>query len=98
MAAHEGSREKETKVDFDAIVHKAFFHEHDLIRNSNIAHEVAIPNCSHDIMSGLYELRTMALEPRKSIFLPVSDGKKSVNMRIECQRHEGIKKLRVRSK
>jgi hypothetical protein len=93
LTAHEGSREKETKVDFDPTVHKAFFHEHDLIKNINIAHEVAIPNCPHDIISGLYELRTMALEPGKSIFLPVSDGKKSVNMKIECQRREEIKTL-----
>jgi hypothetical protein len=93
MAAHEGSREKETKVDFDATVHKAFYHEHDLIKNSNIAQEVAIPACAHDIISGLYELRTMALEPGKSIFIPVSDGKKSVNMKIECQRREEIKTL-----
>ena len=91
MAAHEGYREKETKVDFDATVHKAFYHEHDLIKNSNIAHEVAIPNCAHDIISGLYQLRTMVLEPGKTIFLPVSDGKKSVNMKIECQRREEIK-------
>lgn len=93
MAAHEGSREKETKVNFDANAHKAFYHEHDLIKNSNIAHEVAIPPCAHDIISGLYELRTMGLEPGKSIFLPVSDGKKSVNMKIECQRREEIKTL-----
>jgi hypothetical protein len=93
MAAHEGSREKETKVDFDTSSHKAFYHEHDLIKNLNIAHEVPIPDCVHDIVSGLYQLRTIALEPGKSIFIPVSDGKKSVNMKIECQRREEIKTL-----
>jgi len=91
MAAHEGTREKETKVDFDATVHKAFFHEHDLIKNVNISHEVIIPACSHDIVGGLFSLRTLALEPGKTFFMPVSDGKKSVNMKIECQRREEIK-------
>jgi Protein of unknown function (DUF3108) len=91
MAAHEGTREKETKVNFDAAVHKAFFQEHDLIKNSNISHEVGIPTCAHDIIGGLYQLRTLALEPGKSILMPVSDGKKSVNMKIECQRREELK-------
>jgi hypothetical protein len=91
LAAHEGNREKETKVDFDASAHKAFYREHDLIKNTNIVHEVPIPDCSHDVISGLFELRALALEPGKTIYIPVSDGKKSVNMKIECQRREEIK-------
>jgi hypothetical protein len=93
MAAHEGNREKETKVDFDAANHKATYHERDLVKNTTIAHEVGIPVCSHDIISGLYQLRTMALEPGKTVYIPVSDGKRSVNMKIECQRREEIKTL-----
>jgi hypothetical protein len=91
MNAHEGSRERETKVDYDANVHKAFFREHDFTKNTTISHEVGIPSCAHDIMSGLYELRTLSLEPGKWITLPVSDGKKSVNLKIECQRREEIR-------
>ena len=93
MAAHEGNRERETKVDFDASVHKAFFHERDLTKNTTISHEVGIPNCAHDILSGLYQLRTMALEPGKTVYLPISDGKKSVSLKIECQRREEIRTL-----
>lgn len=91
MKAHEGSRERETKVDYDSSVNKAFFHERDLTRNVTVSHEVAIPSCAHDIISGLYELRTIALEPGKTVFLPISDGKRSVNLKIECQRREEIK-------
>jgi Protein of unknown function (DUF3108) len=91
MTAHEGSRDRETKVEYDASAHKAVFHEHDFAKNTTISHEVGIPNCSHDIVSGLYQLRTMALEPGKSVFLPISDGKKSVSMKIECQRREEIR-------
>jgi hypothetical protein len=93
MAAHEGTREKETKVEFDAYARKAIYHERDLIKNTTIAHEIGIPNCAHDVVSGLYQLRTMALEPGKTVYIPVSDGKKSVNMKIECQRREEIKTL-----
>jgi hypothetical protein len=93
MAAHEGTRERETKVDFDSASHKAIFHERDLIKNTTIAHEVGIPACVHDIISGLYELRTMALEPGKTVYIPVSDGKRSVNMKVECQRREELKTL-----
>ncbi len=91
MNAHEGSRDRETKVDYDLSAHKAFFHEHDLIKNTTISKEITVPSCPHDIIGGLYQLRNMTLEPGKSVLLPVSDGKKSVELKIECQRREEIK-------
>jgi hypothetical protein len=93
MEAREGTREKQTKVNYDVSAHKAFYLEHDLIKNINITHDVPIPNCTHDIIGGLYQVRTMPLEPGKTFFIPVSDGKRSVNLKVECQRREEIKTL-----
>ena len=36
-------------------------------------------------------LRTLSLEPGKSTTIPVSDGKKSVMLKVESQRREEIK-------
>ncbi len=91
MIAKEGSRERETKVVFDRRNRKASYREHDLTKNTNVTAETAIPPCVRDVVSGLYHLRTLALEPGKSVEVPVSDGKKSVMLKIECQRREEIK-------
>jgi hypothetical protein len=91
MTAHENARERETKVVYDSKLNKAIYHEHDLIKNTNISSEVVVPPCVHDVVGGLYQLRRMNLEPGKSTQIPVSDGKKSVMLKIECQRREDIK-------
>ena len=91
MNAHEGSREKETKVVFDRKNRKASYHEHDLTKNTTVTAETGIPPCVRDVVSGLYHLRTIALEPGKSVEVPVSDGKKSVMLKIQCERREEIK-------
>ena len=91
MTAHEASRNRETKVVYDAVAHKATYREHDLITNAVVSHETEIPACVHDIVGGLFQLRTLSLEPGKSTTIPVSDGKKTVMLKIESHRREEIK-------
>jgi Protein of unknown function (DUF3108) len=91
MNAQEGTRHRETKVNYDASAKKATFREHDFSRNTNVVSEIDIPPCVHDVVSGLYRLRTLSLEPGKSVQMPVSDGKKSIMMKVECQRREEIR-------
>ncbi len=91
MTAHEGSRNRETKVVYDAANHHATYRERDIATNKVIDHETEIPPCVHDILGGLYYLRTLNLEPGKSTTIPVSDGKKTVALKIESHRREEIK-------
>jgi hypothetical protein len=91
MTAHEGSRNRETKVVYDASAKKASYHEKDLTKNKTTTAETAIAPCVHDVLGGLYELRALNLEPGKSIEIPMSDGKKSVMLKVECQRREELK-------
>jgi hypothetical protein len=51
---------------------------------------VDIPPCVHDVIGGLMVLRTLRLEPGKTVQIPVSDGKKFVQVKIESQRREEI--------
>jgi len=89
--AQEGRRRRETNITFDAEARKARYHERDLVKNSTIAaHEIDIPNCVHDVVGGLYHLRTLHLEPGQSAQVPVSDGKKSVTARVEAQQREDV--------
>jgi hypothetical protein len=91
LAAHEGSRNRETRVVFDAQAHRARSIEKDLDKNTTIAKDVEIPSCVHDVLSGLLVLRTLKLEPGKTAQIPLSDGKKFVQARVESQRREELK-------
>ena len=92
MTTLEGSRQRETKVTFDSASRKASYLERDRARNAVIAtHEVDIPPCVHDVVGGLYYLRTLNLDPGQSIEAPVSDGKKSVMAKVEAQQREDVK-------
>ena len=88
----EGNRWRETTVTFDSESRKSIYRERDLARNTIIAfQEAAMPACVHDVLGGLFYLRTLDLEPGQSIEIPVSDGKKSVMAKVEAQQREEVK-------
>ena len=92
LKASEGKRHKETRVTFDRAARKAEYQETDLDKNAVVnSHEIDIPACVHDVLGGLYVLRTMNLQPGQTAQVPVSDGKKSVLARVEAQQREDVK-------
>ena len=92
MTAHEGSRDRETKITFDYANHRADYLERDRVKNAVLlARETDIPPCVHEITGGLYYLRTLNLEPGQSVQVPLSDGKKSVLAKVEAQQREEVK-------
>jgi hypothetical protein len=92
LNAQEGSRQRETQVTFDAATHKASYLERDKQTGAVVvSKETDIPACVHDIIGGLYYLRTLNLGPGQSAQVPISDGKKSVSARVEAQIREQIK-------
>ena len=90
--AQEGSRQRETVVHFDPAAKKASYLERDLLTHTvALAKDTDIPSCVHDVIGGLFFLRTLSLEPGHSIEVPVSDGKKTVSAKVEAQQREEIK-------
>jgi hypothetical protein len=90
--SQEGSRERETKINFDYPNHRADYLERDRAKNTVLlARETDIPACVHEIAGGLYFLRTLNLEPGQSVLLPLTDGKKSVVAKVEAQQREEVK-------
>jgi hypothetical protein len=66
--------------------------ERDVNRNSVVkTSEVEIPSCVFDAAAGLYKLRIDKLEPGQSTQAPMSDGKKTVPVRVEAQAREQVK-------
>ena len=92
FTAQEGSRDRETKINFDYANHRADYLERDRVKNIVLlAKETDIPPCTHEVAGGLYFLRTLNLEPGQSVLEPLTDGKKSVVAKVEAQQREEIK-------
>ncbi|MGA1995439.1 MAG: DUF3108 domain-containing protein [Bryobacteraceae bacterium] len=92
LTAHEGNRQRDTKITFDLPAHKAAYIERDRLKNTVIlSHEIDTPPCVHDVPGGLYLLRTLNLEPGQSRMVAVSDGKKAVLAKVEGQAREDVK-------
>jgi hypothetical protein len=92
MNTVEGKRRRDTHVNYDYERGKASYLERDLVKNSIVKQsEIDIPACVHDVIGGLLYLRGQAVEPGRSISVPMSDGKKFVSARIEAQEREDIK-------
>lgn len=92
FTAQEGSRQRETRITFDAAKGKADYLERDRAKNSVILQkQIDIPACVHDVAGGLFYLRTLNLEPGQSVNIPVTDGKKSVLAKVEAQAREDVK-------
>jgi hypothetical protein len=90
--SNEGSRQRDAKITFDYASKKASYLEHDRVRNVILAaHEIDIPPCVHDVLGGLFVLRTLNLELGQSAGVPVSDGKKAVVAKVQAQQREEIK-------
>ncbi len=91
LTTNEGPRSRETKVAFDSEHGKASYLERDLKRNTTLStREIEIPACVSDVIGGLFRLRKMDVTPGKSAEIPVSDGKKSVNARIDAVQQETV--------
>ncbi len=91
LRAHEGRKQREVLVHFDGASGKASYLERDPARDVVVTtHEIDIPPCVHDVLGGLYRLRAMRVEPGQVVYLPISDGKKSVSARVEAQQREKL--------
>ena len=92
MSSEEGKRRRDTRVTYDRSRKKADYVERDLITNKIVKQEeVDIPPCVHDVLGALLQLRTMNIELGKSAEIPVSDGKKFANVKVEAQERENVK-------
>ena len=90
LDAQEGKRHRITRLTFENTRKKVQYEEHDLIKNTNTSRELDIPSCTHEIAGALASLRMSNLDPGKSIVVPVTDGKKLANARIEAQAKESV--------
>ena len=91
MDSKEGSRHRETTINFDRNRNRAFLTEKDLLKNTIVSKtDVQIPNCVHEVIAALLRLRRMRVDVGQTVQLPVSDGRKSAAVRVEAQEREQV--------
>jgi hypothetical protein len=90
LDAQEGKRRNFTKLSFDPAHRKVNYYEHDLIKNQEVRKELDTSPCTYEITGALEALRAMDVEPGKTITVPITDGKKFANARIDAQAKENV--------
>jgi hypothetical protein len=88
----EGRRNREIHADFDKQRRKATFVERDVTRDViTTQKESEIPGCVYDLTGALRQLRETYPKPGSSWTIPISDGKKTANIRVEAQEKELVR-------
>lgn len=92
MESIEGKRHHEANVTYDRVHNHAFFVERDL-DSYKVLKETGtdIPNCVEDVAGAVTKLRGMSLSVGQSVQIPVSDGRKSAQVKITGQEREDIR-------
>lgn len=91
LEAHEGKRNRETKVTFDRGRNRIHYLERDLNKNAVVkTNEMDMPSCVHDVLGAMQKLRELRPEPGTTLEFPVSDGKKLVRARVDAVDKEKI--------
>jgi hypothetical protein len=92
MDSKEGKRHRQTTVTFDRNQNRATWMERDLLDNSKVLRraQVDIPHCVHDVLGGILTLRGSVLEPGQSIVVPMSDGRRAAQVKVDAQEREEV--------
>ena len=92
LDAIESKRHRETRVQYDRAQNHAYFTERDVATNAVVRNaDVAVPYCVHDVVGAFLVLRGMGAEPGHSIELPVSDGRRFAQVKMNAQEREEVK-------
>jgi hypothetical protein len=91
MKAQEGSRRRETIVNYDRGRGMTSYVETDLVKNKTVSKETGIPGCVHEWIGAIKTLRATKMEPGQSETIPMSDGKKFARVKIEAQDREEVR-------
>jgi len=92
LDSREGKRHRETNITFDRTRNRATFVERDVLKNTVLlSSQIDIPHCVHDVVGAIFRLRDAHIEPGQSTELPMSDGRRVAQVKIEAQERESVK-------
>lgn len=90
LKAEEGKRRRQTSMEFTP--GKVIYVERDLTKSSiALQKELDTSECVHEYLGALAMLRSMTLEPGSSTQLPITNGKKFAQVKVDAQERETVK-------
>jgi len=87
----EGSRQRDTVVTYDYSRGKAVLEERNLKDNQQKKAENDIPGCVTDILSGIFYIASLPLQPGDTYVFPVNDGGKTATATAHVEAREEVK-------
>ncbi|HWR34263.1 MAG TPA: DUF3108 domain-containing protein [Clostridia bacterium] len=87
----EGLHRRDTQIRFDAGRRKAVLDERNLKTGTTKHTEEDIPGCVTDVLSAIFYVGSLQLEPGSTYTFPLNDGGKTVDVRAHVEAREEIK-------
>jgi hypothetical protein len=87
----EGLRRRDSKLQFDYSRHKGVLEELNPKSGEKKHLENDIPECSTDVLTGVFYAASLPLEPGKTYVFPVNDGGKTVDLATRVEAREQIR-------
>jgi hypothetical protein len=87
----EGFRRVDTNITFDYAHRKAVFDQKNQKKNETKHEEHEIPGCVTDMLSAIYYVASLPLEPGRTFSFPLNDGGESVDVNVHVEAREQIK-------
>lgn len=89
LNAREGKRVRDTHVTVEGT--KANYNERDLVKNAVVlTKQTDVPACVSDVLGALQRLRTLPATPGQSLQVPITDGKRFAQVKVDAQERESI--------
>lgn len=88
----EGKRHRQTTVTYDRNQNRASWVERDVLKNNEVMRtaQVETPHCVHDVLGGILALRGLSIEPGQSAQVPMSDGRRAAQVKVDAQEREEV--------
>jgi hypothetical protein len=87
----EGKRHRQTTVTYDRKQNRASWVERDLIKNEVLrSAQVETPHCVQDLLGGILALRDLTLDPGQSTQVPMSDGRRAAQVKVDAQERQQV--------
>jgi hypothetical protein len=86
----EGFHERETLISFNYGRRRAMLDETNLKNNQRKHQEKEIPGCVTDVISGIFYVASLPLQPKVSYTFPLNDGGQTVDVTVQAEARETI--------
>jgi hypothetical protein len=89
--SEEGLHKRDTNIRFDQVNRKAILDEKNLKNNETKHTEQEIPGCVTDVISAIFYVGSLPLEPGRAYTFPLNDGGKTVDVKAYVRAREDVK-------